>query len=443
MKFDTAFAIEISRAKRKAIQKIYKSNGEIADDSISEVLYEYYHKLFSEHKIDEASDFLEDIVFPQVKPEDQAMLNAPISLAEIDIAVAQLECDKVPGLDGITINLIRRFYPIIKHTLHSVYLKAVNENKMFGLMKEGTISLMEKLTRNPLYISNWRPLSILNSDYKIYAKIIADRLQMVLPYLIHYDQSGFMKGRNIANNLSNLLTVIEYCQQNEVKVVLTAIDFEKAFDTVSWKAMRKVLHAFGFQDTFINMIFLCYEGFEVNVSNNGFFTEFLKIERGNKQGCPLSALNFLLIVETVALKLRQNKHIKLVNIHGLNKLLGQYADDLWTAMMYDKKSFDEQMLTFKKFQLFSGLCINYNKTEIMRLGACTGSNAKIYSKLPLIWSDSPMRILGIKVFPRCEDIVNSNYQNTLDKVDNIFKTWKWRNLSLIGKVQLVNTLAIA
>ena len=224
--------------------------------------------------------------------------------------------------------------------------------------------------------------------------------------------------------------------------MILSVDFEKAFDTVSWIAMIKVLKAFNFGNQFIDYVMLCYRNFKVTIGNNGYFTKTLKIKRGNKQGCPLSALNFLLIIETIGLKLRQCSDIKPICVNGIQKLLLQYANDLWTATQFCQSSFLAQIDILQKFHRFSGLAINYNKTEIMRIGSLVGTDAKWYSRFPLIWSDGPIKILGVNFFPKTEETVQTNYQNKLEKVKNILKVWTNRSLTLIGKVQIVNTLAL-
>ena len=331
------FKLEKQNSVRKAIHKLETRSGMIeTTDEIMLELFDYYEKLFKENKVDEQSNFLEDIQFPQIMPEDSVMLDAPISLQEIEIAVNQLALDKTPGSDGYPINFIKHFFPKIKHLLHAVLIEAVNKKELPESFREGTISLMEKPGKNPLKVSQWRPLTMLNSDYKVYAKVLANRLQMVLPYLISSDQLGFMKGRNISTNIIDMLSVIEYCEQNQVKAIITAVDYEKAFDTVNWDAMVKVMQKFGFSQNFIQMVMMCFRNFRVKISNNGHQTEFIDIERGNKQGCQLSALQFLLIIEVVSLKLKSSKDIQPVKINGISKLLSQFADDLWTATMYNK-----------------------------------------------------------------------------------------------------------
>ena len=85
---------------------------------------------------------------------------------------------------------------------------------------------------------------------------------------------------------------------------------------------------------------MCYKNFKVNIGNNGYFTEQLCIGRGNKQGCPLSSLTFLLIIEIISLKLKQDREIECITIEGVKKLLAQYADDLWTVTKFSRNSFN-------------------------------------------------------------------------------------------------------
>ena len=410
-------------------------------------IFSFYQQLYSEKKLNLDPNYFNDIELPQVKPEDILLLNAPIQMDEIKIALHQLNLGKCPGLDGLDPSFYLKFWPDLKYSLHSVFKKAESQYTLPSSTRSGVISLMEKLSRNSLLVHNWRPLSILNTDYKIFAKLLANRLQMVLPYLIHSDQKGFMKNRHITDNLSDLLTIIEYCELTKQQAIIMAIDFEKAFDTITWEALLSILRKFGFPEHFINLIMTYFKNFRISVTNNGFFTSKFTFQQGTKQGCPLSSLIFNLVVEIIGLKLRQSKDIKGIKLYGTEKKLGQFADDLWTATKYDKGSFKAQMRIFKEYQAFTGLSINYNKTEVMRIGSLKYTDAKLYSDLPLKWSDGPVRILGLDIYSQTELTIKRNYESILNKAKTQFDTWRVRNLSLIGKmhgfqIHVANTLAI-
>ena len=111
--------------------------------------------------------------------------------------------------------------------------------------------MIPKKSKNRLLLKNWRPISLLNSDYKIIAKILAKRMQTVLPSIIHYDQSGYLKGRYIGQNIRILEDISFFAKKNKLPGILLSIDFEKAFDSLNWTFMLKSLKTFGFGETLI------------------------------------------------------------------------------------------------------------------------------------------------------------------------------------------------
>ena len=96
-----------------------------------------------------------------------------------------------------------------------------------------------KIGQDAHYIGNWRSLTLLNCDYKIFSKLLATRMNMVLPRLIHATQFDFMKGRNIADNILQLTNILQECCDKEIEAVLISVDFKKAFDTMEWSAIKK------------------------------------------------------------------------------------------------------------------------------------------------------------------------------------------------------------
>ena len=363
---------------------------------------------------------------------------------EIKIAMKQLNENKCPGLDSFQIEFYTKIYKEIKYNLHSLFTKITDIKQMPNTMSTGIIALIEKAQKDPLKIKNWQPLTMLNVNYKIYAKILANRLQFVQSYLISLDQTGYMKNRNISENLAELGMVVDYCYKTSKKAIILTVDFKKAFDSVNWKAMQHILRRFGFKDIFIEMVMICFRNFKVSVINGGYTTEMFELKKGTKQGCPLSALIFLQIIEILGLKLKQNKDIKPISIHGFKKLLAQFADDLWTATEFCTLSFKAQLMEFERYAKFTGLKINYDKTEIMLIGSLQNTNAKMYSELPLHWSDGPIKILGVKFHPVMEESMQINYEEALEKAQSISQLWSVTGgLSLVGKTLIVNTLLIS
>ena len=107
---------------------------------------------------------------------------------------------------------------------------------------------------------------------------------MVLPKLINPMQTGFMKGRNIAQNIHTLTSIIDYCNKAKTPAVIMSIDFEKAFDTIEWDAIKKILKRLNFGKYFVSAIMTLYNDICSYTVNNGFSSEWFKITHGCSKG---------------------------------------------------------------------------------------------------------------------------------------------------------------
>jgi len=171
--------------------------------------------------------------------------------------------------------------------------------------RQGIISLIPK--KNPLLLKNWRPITLLNVDYKLATKCIARRLEKVFPHLIERDQTGYIKGRYIGENIHAISDIIE--QHKNKQGMILFLDFEKAFDSLEWEYLFKVLDIRNFGPSFLNWIHTFYKNISSCVIDNGFSSEFFALQRGVRQGCPLSGLLFVLAVEPLAHQIRISKSI--------------------------------------------------------------------------------------------------------------------------------------
>lgn len=167
--------------------------------------------------------------------------------------------------------------------------------------RRGIIKLIPKKDAEPYLIKNWRPISLLNCDFKIAAKAIANRFKHVFPNLIDNDQTGFLKGRFIGENIRLVDGVIKYAAAKNIPGLLLFLDFEKVFDTVEWSFIQKTLKYFNFGPSTMNWIRLFYHNTESCIQNNGWSSAFFKLGRGVRQGCPLSPYLFILCSEILAI----------------------------------------------------------------------------------------------------------------------------------------------
>ena len=176
--------------------------------------------------------------------------------------------------------------------------------------RRGILTLIPKEDINLTDLKNWRPISLLNLDYKILSKILARRLEQFLRNLIHSDQTGFVCGIYIGQNIRLLSDIMEFTNNKQLPGILLYVDFEKAFDTLEWSFLSKTLEAFNFGPNFREWFSVLYNNIQSSVLNGGYTTNYFQISTGIRQGCPLSPSLFSLAVEPLALKIRQSPQCK-------------------------------------------------------------------------------------------------------------------------------------
>lgn len=144
----------------------------------------------------------------------------------------------------------------------------------------------------------------------IISKILATRLEKVLPSLVHRDQVGFVKNRCSADNLRRILHVFWKSRNNVDPVVAFSLDVEKAFDKVEYAFLFYTLKKFGFGPTFMQWLQVVYTDPMATVVTNGIMSPSFTLSQGTRQGSPLSPLIFALFLEPLAIALRECKDIK-------------------------------------------------------------------------------------------------------------------------------------
>ena len=370
-------------------------------------------------------------------------LDEDISLQEISDSLNDMKLGKVPGCDGLTVEFYRHFFDDLKIPLYEMYVDILSAGIMTNSMRRGLISLLPKRNKNILKINGYRLLTLLSNDYKILAKLFANRMKKVLPDIIGEQQSGFMAGRKIHTNIRRTMDIVSYLNKTDTRAVIVSIDFEKCFDRIEHNSLFGAMKYFNFGEKFINAVKIFFNQFMVCTQNAGFTSELFHKTRGVNQGCPISPFLYNLIGEILAHRIKGNPRIQGIKMglskNAVSEVITQFADDTGLFLLYNETTLNEAIRELAHIENNTGLKISYDKTKVYRVGSLKGSGAHMYTLKQLQWSDDNIEMLGVTISnDNCQSSVQFN--SILKKMKEVCNKWYNRQLTLMGKVLLINTL---
>jgi uncharacterized coiled-coil protein SlyX len=292
------------------ITELLDSTGVSCQDQtqLENICWDFYSNLYSQRMMNQESILAQEQVLAGIQPRlSQAMteiLKAPIQLQELTQALQDMASHKAPGHDGVITEFYKALWPIIgKEFLDMIQAALVNGRLPKG-MNDGVISLIPKEgNRNSL--NHWRPISLLNVPYKIWAKAMQLRVQPVLMEIICPDQTAFLPMRFILDTIFLTHETLTVAKRTNQPLLLLKMDFSKAYDRVDLRFLYAALVKFGFPAEFMSMVKLLFHQAEACVSINGRITKKFQHAQGVRQGCPLAPYLFLIVGEVLNLTLKK------------------------------------------------------------------------------------------------------------------------------------------
>ncbi|KAG6926333.1 hypothetical protein G0U57_012244, partial [Chelydra serpentina] len=264
---------------------------------------------------------------PTVSTGDRDRLELPLSLAELSEALRRMPTNKSLGMDGLTVEFYHVFWDVLGLDPVTVWAESLQSGVLPLSCRRDVLALLPK--KGDLRdLRNWRPVSLLSTDYKVVAKAISLRLGSMLADVVHPDQTYTVPSRTIFDNLYLVRDLLELGRRDGLSFALLSLDQEKAFDRVDHGYLLGTLQAFGFGPQFVGFLQVLYAAAECLVRLNWTLTEPVSFGQGVRQGCPLSGQLYALAIEPFLCLLRWRLTGLVLRELELRLVLSAYADNV-------------------------------------------------------------------------------------------------------------------
>ena len=301
-------------------------------------------------------------------------------------------------------------------------------------------------------IANYRPITVLNADYKTFTKALANKLTPVADKIIHQDQAGFLPGRSIFDQVKLCKLLISYAESEERNGAIVALDQEKAYNKIAHKYLWEALKKFKIHSNFISTIRSIYNNAKTTVIINGVKSDPFAITRGVRQGDPLSCLLFNLAIEPLAISIRES-NIRGYRLPNTDRILktSLFADDT-TVYLSQRDDFQELQALLDAWCGASGAKFNISKTEIIPIGTpehrkaicetrkLSPNQQPIVRGIHIASDGEPTRILGAWIGNGIEQ--SGVWSRILDDVEARLQQWAKSHPTMEGR-RLIVQMVIA
>jgi exonuclease III len=358
-----------------------------------------------------AEVFLDPLV--AMSEESRDKLEVVVTEEELLEIVKDLPSHKSPGIDGIPYEFFVVLFPFIGTVFCEVINCVLTRKRLTASMKKGVTRLLPKVEVVP-EVGELRPITLLQTDYKITTKVLVRRMLPVLPEVIMSGQLCSIKGRNIMSGVVMLISTLLYLQLHKIKAALVSVDQWKAFDRVFVPFLLMVLKAMGFGEVFVDWVRMLHEG-----NTTRFIlmklTDPIEVLFSVRQGDPIALILYLIFVEPLLLRIR--KELPGLVVGGTKVVDVPYVDDENVFITREEELLLIDKI-FLEFESVSGALLNRShKSKILGLGLW---EEKMSWPLPWLKVVKELKIFGVYLTADYSTLLVKNWEEVVRKVRNCF-----------------------
>uniref|UniRef100_A0A803SNV6 Reverse transcriptase domain-containing protein n=1 Tax=Anolis carolinensis TaxID=28377 RepID=A0A803SNV6_ANOCA len=398
------------------------------DDEILQEFEKFYSQLYKEETIDltKIVQYLGNQKLEKITEEQRGILNKEISEKEVKNAIRSLKLNKAPGPDGFTAGFYKTMQEEIAAYLKRVMNKVLQNKELPDTWRDAEIIVIPKEDQDTTNVRNYRPISLLNLDYKIFTCILANRFKELLLNWVGQDQTGFLPGRKMSENVRCILDIIEYHEWNHQKeLALLSIDAEKAFDNLNWSFFKLLFKEIDIGFQFYNAIDTIYEDQRAKIRINGQHSQNIKIGKGVRQGCPLSPLIFIFALEVLLKNLKKDQKLEGTKIGTHEFKIRAFADDIICIIEDPRSKLQLWLSKIQDYGEVAGFYINKKKSKILTKNI-TKTNQEIIQNLTGISVSKKIKYLGIWLTAKNAHLLENNYNVKWKEIKkDLQKCQKW------------------
>jgi hypothetical protein len=368
--------------------------------------------------------------------EENDNLELPITEDEIMLAVEKGKPNKAPGNDGISQSFFKSTWSTIHHEIHEMINQQYTENTTTATQKQGIIVFIPK-TKMPTRPSDYKPLTLLNSDLKILTRVIANRLTPILTKILSTNQHCGLQNSSILQAVATVRDTIAYVEATNTPMCVVTIDFKEAFDNVSHEYIFKLLQRYGFSDKFQQRIRQLHTDVKSNVRINGYTAPPIPIECSIRQGCPLSILLYVLCIDPLIRTLENTLTGVRIGKSRKKSIVTAYADDV-TIFLTTNDDIPRLEKVIRNYTAASGAKLNTEKSTALPIGSWNTNNNIL--NIPY---KTETRILGTHFNTTIKQTVITSWAMTTQKLRARAQDNYNRDLSMINRIQYVQNILMA